>query len=74
MCIGSTSLRFARIANWYPRDLRADLGAPVAGTVAGDNRLPAGSPSNPATGADVVSSGSLTNSAPVLDIGLDIRT
>ncbi len=27
-----------------------------------------------ATGADVVSSGSLTNSAPVLDIGLDIRS
>ncbi|MDQ6697841.1 MAG: carboxylating nicotinate-nucleotide diphosphorylase [Actinomycetota bacterium] len=27
-----------------------------------------------ATGADVVSSGSLTNSAPVLDIGLDIHT
>jgi nicotinate-nucleotide pyrophosphorylase (carboxylating) len=25
------------------------------------------------TGADVVSSGSLTNSAPVLDIGLDIE-
>jgi nicotinate-nucleotide pyrophosphorylase (carboxylating) len=26
------------------------------------------------TGADMISSGSLTNSAPVLDIGLDIRT
>ena len=25
------------------------------------------------SGADIVSSGSLTNSAPVLDIGLDIR-
>jgi nicotinate-nucleotide pyrophosphorylase (carboxylating) len=25
------------------------------------------------TGADMISSGSLTNSAPVLDIGLDIR-
>lgn len=40
------------------------------------SRSPAASPSRPwaptASGADVVSSGSLTNSSPVLDIGLDI--
>ena len=30
-------------------------------------------PSYARTGADMISSGSLTNSAPVLDIGLDIR-